>query len=181
MTLIQRVDLTPQSLEIRFRPARLASVLGSTPRSETSLLLEEHAVRNDLRAEGAEPSERTINWSIPARLRRTGIEKRLIIDNGDGEARRKPDHSLARLLAQAQQFQGMLLRGDGKTMGQMAREAKVTGSYFTRILRLSFLAPDITKAILRNRHPIGLSAKRLANEFRLPIDWDRQRALLGNA
>jgi hypothetical protein len=54
-----------------------------------------------------------------------------------------------------------------------------TGSYFTRILKLSFLAPAITKAILRNRHPLELSAKRLANEIRLPVSWDAQRALLG--
>jgi len=45
---------------------------------------------------------------------------------------------------------------------------------------LSFLAPEILKAILRDRHPIELSAKRLANETRLPVAWDAQRALLGN-
>ena len=66
-------------------------------------------------------------------------------------------------------------------MEQLARDAKVTGSYFTRILKLSFLSPTITKAILRNRHPLDLSAKRLANEIRLPIDWENQRALLGIA
>jgi DNA invertase Pin-like site-specific DNA recombinase len=37
----------------------------------------------------------------------------------------------------------------------------------------------ILKAILRDRHPIELSAKRLANETRLPVAWDAQRALLG--
>ncbi len=35
------------------------------------------------------------------------------------------------------------------------------------------------KAILRDRHPIELTAKRLANRTRLPIAWDEQRALLG--
>lgn len=53
------------------------------------------------------------------------------------------------------------------------------GSYFTRILRLSFLAPEILQAILRNRHPIELTATRLANEIRLPVAWDAQRTLLG--
>jgi hypothetical protein len=55
----------------------------------------------------------------------------------------------------------------------------VTGSYFSRVLRLSFLAPAVTKAILRNRHPLALTAKRLANEIRLPIEWEQQRALPG--
>ena len=43
----------------------------------------------------------------------------------------------------------------------------------------SSLRPEILKAILRNGHPIELSAKRLANEIRLPVAWDAQRALLG--
>ncbi len=49
----------------------------------------------------------------------------------------------------------------------------------SRILRLSFLAPDVVKAILRDRHPIELTAKRLAYRTHLPIAWDEQRALLG--
>ncbi len=64
-------------------------------------------------------------------------------------------------------------------MTQLAAEAGVVRSYFTRILRLSFLAPDLVKAILRDPHPIELSAKRLANDIRLPIAWDEQRTLLG--
>jgi hypothetical protein len=73
----------------------------------------------------------------------------------------------------------MVMQGDGKTMAELAAEAGVTGSWFTRILRLSFLAPDVVKAILRDRHPIELSAKRLANDIRLPIAWNEQRAMLG--
>ena len=34
-------------------------------------------------------------------------------------------------------------------------------------------------AILRNRHPIDLSATRLVDKTRLPVAWDAQRALLG--
>jgi hypothetical protein len=73
----------------------------------------------------------------------------------------------------------MLMRGEGKTITQFANDARVSGSYFTRVLRLSFLAPEILQAILRNRHPIDLSAKRLANKTRLPVAWDAQRAVLG--
>jgi len=35
------------------------------------------------------------------------------------------------------------MRGDGKTMTQLAKDARVTRSYFTRVLRLGFLAPEI--------------------------------------
>ena len=110
-------------------------------------------------------------------MKRTGKETRLLIDGAGGSARRQPDHSLHRILARAYRYNDMVMRSAGKTMGQLAAEAGVGGSYFTRILRLSFLAPEIVKAILRDRHPIELTAKRLANELRLPIAWDEQRAL----
>jgi site-specific DNA recombinase len=86
---------------------------------------------------------------------------------------------LHRILARAYRYNGMVMRNAGKTMRQLAADAGVGGSYFRRILRLSFLAPGVVKAVLRDRHPIELTAKRLANEVRLPISWDEQRALLG--
>ena len=60
-------------------------------------------------------------------------------------------------------FPGSLMRGDGKTVGELAEEHGVGSPYFTRILRLGFLAPPITSAILDGRQPIELSAKRLAD------------------
>jgi hypothetical protein len=57
---------------------------------------------------------------------------------------RDPDHSLHRLLGQAFRYQEMVLRDPGKKLSNLADEAGVGGSYFGRILRLSFLAPDIT-------------------------------------
>jgi hypothetical protein len=37
----------------------------------------------------------------------------------------------------------------------------VSPSYFTRLVRLSYLAPDITEAILDGRHPRDLTAALL--------------------
>ena len=66
-------------------------------------------------------------------------------------------------------YHAMVTRNGGKTMAELAAEAGVGGSYFTRILRLSFLAPDVVKTILRDHHPLELTAKRLANEARRPF------------
>ena len=52
-------------------------------------------------------------------------------------------------------------------------------SYFGRILRLSFLAPDITKTILANNQPLELTANLLTNTSYIPDQWDEQKALLG--
>jgi hypothetical protein len=166
-TLVDRIDLLRETLEIRICPGRLPAVL----RDETG------PRELQRKTDGDEP---TITLTVPARLKRTGMETRLLIDGATGNSRRNPDYSLHRLLARAYRYNDMVMRSGGKTMTQLAADVGVARSYFTRILRLSFLAPDIVKVILRDRHPIELSAKRLANELRLPIAWDEQRALLGS-
>ncbi len=123
----------------------------------------------------------TITFTVPARLKRAGMETRFLIDGPGGGPRREPDRSLLRLLSQAYRFHEMVMRNRGKTISELAEEAGVGGSYFTRILRLSFLAPDVVKTILRDRHPIELTAKKLASDTRLPIVWEEQRARLGIA
>jgi site-specific DNA recombinase len=62
----------------------------------------------------------------------------------------------------------------------MAREEGVTAAYLYNLLRLPWLAPDITTAIVNGRQPRQLNAKMLMREAsRLPVDWAQQRALLG--
>jgi len=51
-------------------------------------------------------------------------------------------------------------------------------SYFTRIAQLSYLAPDITQAILEGRQPRGLTARMLLIRY-LPLSWPKQRIALG--
>ncbi len=165
-TLVDRVDLMRETLEIRILPGRLPSVLDGDPKPR------------DHKRPGEE-NEPAIRFTVPARLKRTGMETRLLIEGAGSGARRKPDHSLQRILAQASQYNAIVMRDGGKTMAELAAEAGVSGSYFTRILRLSFLAPEVVKAILRDHHPIELNAKRLANEIRIPIAWEEQSARLG--
>lgn len=116
---------------------------------------------------------------MTAQLKRVGMETRLLLEGPSADARRVPDKSLKRLIAQAYQYQAMVMRNTGKTMAALAAEAGVGGPYFSRVFRLSFLAPDIVQAILRDRHPIELNARRLAAYTHLPIDWEDQRKFLG--
>ena len=57
----------------------------------------------------------------------------------------------------------------------------VSRSYFTRVVRLSYLAPDITQAILEGRQPHDLTAEKLLAHSRLPLGWHDQRTALGFA
>ena len=65
------------------------------------------------------------------------------------------------------------------SLKEIAKEEDVVGSYVTRLLRLSFLAPDIVAAILKGEQPAELTASRLAQWKNLPLDWTEQRKVLG--
>jgi site-specific DNA recombinase len=119
--------------------------------------------------------------SVAINPRRAGKENRLLIE-GPGDPNVAPNRSLVRLLGQAQRFQDLALRGDGRSVSMLAAEVGVVPSYFTRILRLSFLGPDMVRLILDGRHPSRLTAKALTEQSpKLPNDWIEQAAMLGFA
>ncbi len=73
-----------------------------------------------------------------------------------------------------------MISGERK-LSRSSADIGVTSSYFTRILRLSFLSPEIIKAILSGQQPADLSAKRLSLCHTLPSAWPEQIKVLGIA
>jgi len=71
-----------------------------------------------------------------------------------------------------------LLTGNAENVAEVAKRAGVTTRYARRIIRSSFLAPEIVEAILDGRQPADLSVLQLR---RPPADWAEQRQLLGFA
>jgi len=165
-TFVGRIDLHRKTVEISIQPGCLPVILAEKAEGQISPL-------------PVGDNAPSFILSVPARFKRAGIETKLLIDGADGSSRRNRDHSLHRALAQAHRYHAMVMRKGGRTMSELAIEAGVCGSYFSRILRLAFLAPDTVNAILRDRHPAELTAKRLATGIRLPADWKDQRTLLG--
>src|SRR5262247_2809484 len=68
---------------------------------------------------------------------------------------------------------------DEVPLAALAEREGVSPSYFTRLVRLSYLAPDITHAILDGRQPRDLTAEKLLEHSRLPLAWHDQRTALG--
>jgi site-specific DNA recombinase len=74
------------------------------------------------------------------------------------------------------------LKGKGSIVARLiAKSEGVVQSYATRLFRLTLLAPDIVSAILSRRHPPELTARRLMDNTRLPLEWSEQRQRLGFA
>jgi len=161
--LIKRIEVKVDQIDLHLRPLRLCALLDlpATP------------------SQGVNDDEIEL-LSVPVRLRRSGREIRMVIDGPDPFAA-KPDARLIRLLLRARRFNATLAQGEGVSFAALAEREGVSRSYFTRLLRLSYLAPDITQAILDGRQPSDLTAEKLLDHSRLPLAWHDQRTALGFA
>jgi len=199
--LVERVDIRPETVDISVHPAALPMVVTPPPRafsdevdtgSSKKMRHDKDLERRsdsigsecalDMRRLPTQHNEPTRVLSVPARLPRTGMETKLLIQGTLGaEPPRRSERSLLRLVAQARHFHDLVFDSNsiGRSMQDLAAEAGVSPSYFTRVLRLSFLAPDITKAILQGRQPSEFSAVRLLGAGRLVRRWSDQRRQLG--
>jgi hypothetical protein len=126
-----------------------------------------------------EADHQLITLSIPARLKRTGKEMRIVVS--DGSEPGAPDAGLVRLLTRANAVRDQLLVDRSLTFEDIAKSEGVVPSYATRLFRLTVLAPDIVSAILSGKHPPELTARRLMDDTRLPLGWNEQRRRLGFA
>jgi hypothetical protein len=71
-----------------------------------------------------------------------------LYDGTDPFATAKPDARLIKLLIKTRRFNAALVRSEGVPFAALAEREGVSPSYFTRLVRLSYLVPDITQAIL---------------------------------
>ena len=161
--LIERIEVRFDQIDIHLHPLRLCALLDppATP------------------SQGVNDDEIEL-LSVPVRLRRAGREIRMVI-NGTGSFAAKPDARLIKLLLRARRFNATLAQGEGVPFAALAEREGVSRSYFTRLVRLSYLAPDITQAILDGRQPSDLTSEKLLEHSRLPLVWHDQRIVLGFA
>lgn len=162
--LISRIEVRLDSIEIRLVANRLASFIDAT------------TAWDEIPASGSDDGE-IIELSVDATLKRTGIEKSFVIA-GRHHMEGKVDPRLARLVARADSLRRIFVKGEA-SITELAKETGLSPSYFTRLLRIGFLGPDLTEAILDGRQPIGFHAKTLLADPRLPIDWELQRRQFG--
>jgi site-specific DNA recombinase len=66
------------------------------------------------------------------------------------------------------------------SVGEIAARQGASGRYVRRIIRLAFLAPELVEAIVQNRQSPVLTAKKLALEIELPLDWEEQKRVLAS-
>ena len=115
--------------------------------------------------------------TVPMRVIR-GIGTKLIVE-GPSKPKVEPDPAMVRLIGKAHRLQQTIFQNSEMTMTQLAAEEGMVKSYYTRVARLAWLAPDIVQAILIGAHPPTLNAEVLMKGDALPMDWQEQRTALG--
>jgi site-specific DNA recombinase len=160
--LIERIEVGLDEIKIHFRPAGLGSLLDVSVMPLPRVTDEETAI-----------------LSVPIQVRRAGKEIRMLIEGRDPFGAARPDRRLIKLLVRAHRFNATLVRDDDVPFAMLAEREEVSRSYFTRVVRLSYLAPDITQAILDGRQPRDLTPEKLLEHSRLPLAWHDQRTALG--
>lgn len=116
---------------------------------------------------------------LPCEFRNRGQQLRIVLDGPDPLPTAEPDPALFKMLQRAHQWREQLETGPAISIRDLAERNDVNGSYFTRVRRLAYLAPDIVDAIVTGRQPTDLTATRLVRMHDLPIDWPGQRQYLG--
>jgi hypothetical protein len=108
---------------------------------------------------------------LPARLKRTGREARIVVAGEQKGKSAQLNRSLVRLIARAfdwyEQFKA------GQSTQAIADGLNMDRSYVAHVMSLVFLAPDIISAIVDGKQRPGLNVQRLMEKF--PVHWALQR------
>src|SRR4051812_32580922 len=93
---------------------------------------------------------RTVTVRLPISIRRRGGRKLVLAPDGTNitvaPVCRHIDNAMVKAIARAFRWREMLENGDHATICEIAYAEKINGSYVSRILRLTLLAPNIVDA-----------------------------------
>jgi hypothetical protein len=122
-----------------------------------------------------DPAQSVLKVRLPdARPR---ARKEIIVPGGAGSAARRIDQALILSIARARSWLRALRQGDYTDTTEIARHFGLGDAHVRRLLRLTFLAPDIVEAIIEGRQPRSLTVKLLLRG--IPLAWSDQRNAFG--
>ena len=158
MALLCRVEIRSDRIDIALSRCRL-----------TELLADSLDLKMPHRGSPTPPGDR-LTLEVSANLKRAGREMHLLVENADEQ--RSADPSLLRILARAHHVQARLVQNPTLRVHDISQEEQVSAAYLYTLLRLPWLAPDITTAIVNGQKPARLTAQQLMRLTpRLPPNW----------
>ena len=115
--------------------------------------------------------------TIPANLKRCGIETKLVIAGSTEEiAHVQTVKAIQDALVKALSWNNVLINDKSTSMQKIVKEEGVTQRYIAQIVKLAYLAPDIMLNIRKGQIPVNLTLGHLKKGF--PLSWEQQRKTL---
>lgn len=117
-----------------------------------------------------------IKVNVDANLIKQGSDLKLLVPPGNAGSKPAPNATLQKLVAQAFAAQNHLL---GKE--RHPEIENLSKRYTERLIRISWLAPDIIASVMDGTQPHDLTGRKLTRTNAIPLDWPSQRKLFGFA
>jgi DNA invertase Pin-like site-specific DNA recombinase len=150
LSLVERVDLTSDEITIEIG---LASLLPGQPK--------------------------TIQLAVPARIRRRGVEQKLVVPGAGSSATTcTADPALLGLVARSRHWFESITSGRVTSFKEIAEAEGVSEQFVSNRISLAFLAPQIVESIHAGTQPADLTADALVKRIEIPLSWSEQVALL---
>jgi site-specific DNA recombinase len=119
---------------------------------------------------GGDSRETSVTWSIKPKQSTATVE-------GSGTSEVAHNEGLIQSIVRAHVWVQCLLGGAYDSVEQLAEASHIHPKVVRLALRLAFLSPEVTSAIMEGRQPSGLSLARIPKL--LPLPWAQHRRLLG--
>jgi site-specific DNA recombinase len=113
---------------------------------------------------------------VPLKVKRRGVEMRLIINGGDEP--RRPDPALLKAFARARGWFEELASGRVRSLVEIARREGLAKRYVTRLTKLAFASPAFVEAITEGELSPETNLQMLMDGLiALPLGWNDQEKL----
>jgi hypothetical protein len=158
-TVVETITVDDETVVTLLKPAAVATMLLGDTRNVP-----------EARQSGA------VELRIDAKLCRVGKGIRLVVGGGLAEM---PDVQMVNLLRDAHATRYALLSGRDETIDAMSQRLGINRDILSAQMRLTYLAPDIVRALVLGQPAEGLTPAGLLSRCKdLPHDWESQRAVL---
>jgi len=161
--VLTRVEVSADRLRITLNPTGV---------------MDQDWVKPEQDADGERKEGHVRTLEVPWVMIRQGGRTELQCQGVPAQTKSQLNEGLVAALVQALQWRDDLLAGRVATIKALAQREGLARSYVMRLLRLSFLAPDLIEAILNGRQPPALTLEPFRRP--IPLEWTMQRKFFGS-
>jgi hypothetical protein len=160
--LLTRVEVSADRLRITFHPRGAVDQSSIKP-------------AQDVDGEMKQGPARVLE--VPWMMTRRGGQTEFLYKGAPAQTKSPPHEGFVLAMVRAFQWKDELVAGRVPTIKALAQREGLARSYVMRVLRLSFLAPDVIDAILNGWQPRGFTLEPFRRP--IPLEWAAQRKFFG--